>query len=805
MLSFLTNSFMDKYCLVRKSGCLILLYLYGVCVILANLFYEDMPFFLSRKVTIVDESDLSPYVLSKSFLFSSIYASAFEQEEDDENDEDDEIIDLFSYTKEDKKVKEEPLQELARDQELRKSRSSHSQGLTHSESIKPDSPVTPQENHDNNEDVLYKRRTTNRNRKVIRNTKSNNSQKTSRQQPLEQQNTLARKEEHEDEDEDVDLFNFINVDKNKRFTMEEDEDEEIILEDEDDIDEVFMYDEDDEEADSYNEFADGLEKKKELMYFNETLESSRVLITHPSHGSTITPNFVAWVNLLTPHPDSFNHHFGDSYICLRIDNDPFNCWPLASPRMRFANVGLGMHTMEGVLLHPKTGKVLMETRAGEDEIFAFLETQEEKDQLEIDELQEKYSRFTQLKKIVFHVEEDIEGEDMLDDENFNDSSALIPEGLEDLFGNSDSMEEPEMIVIGTPLVTISSPEEKSVIDLDNKSDNENDGVTSNGIEVEFLIVVEEEDVEKFWRLFTNEYICIEIEQNYAGSACWPVNLLRGSSIMTTKGTVAPKYVPQKNEISGEETFALEMEENASTAKSFAPYIVGLPNGIHSIAASLTNPSTGKCISETISGSISFVLKKLSPYEYFSHETKFWDNESKEFNGSEGDVSDDDILDQLSETVLVSTKTSTWNGGSDTMLTSLGSTLENNKKERANTDKNESKSKKRFQKSKSAQNVKPVTAINVEIEIDGIDKTLTVVDGQDLTELVTRFCKEYYYEEENDQESDGSCEEEVSLLVHEAIENNKKAQETKQLHASERRNPQVPRSSGMENFFAGSSV
>ena len=103
-----------------------------------------------------------------------------------------------------------------------------------------------------------------------------------------------------------------------------------------------------------------------------------------------------------------------------------------------------------------------------------------------------------------------------------------------------------------------------------------------------------------------------------------------------------------------------------------------------------------------------------------------------------------------------------------MLTSLGSTLENRKKKEID----DSGSKKRFQKSKSEKNVKPVKAVSIEIEIDGTDRSLTVIEGQDFTELVSGFCKKYYYVEENDQTSDGSCEEEVSLLVEESLENNK---------------------------------
>jgi len=485
------------------------------------------------------------------------------------------------------------------------------------------------------------------------------------------------------------------------------------------------------------------------------------------------------------------------------------------PANEICKFGLGMHTMEGVLLHPETGQVLMNTRAGEEEIFLWLSEQEGKDELELDELQEKYSRYTQLKKIVFYVEEDPEEvDDMMGNSN-STNNALMPEGFDDSFdGENDSTNESEMIVIGTPLVAIASPEERAVIDLDAaKNEHQIEGVTSNGLEVEVLIVMEEHDVEKFWRLFYNEFVCIEVEQNYAGAPCWPVNLLRDSSILTTAGEISSKYTGQKNMDS--EMLDLEMEEEGTASstlpsKSFAPYIIGLPDGVHSISASLTNPSTGKIIPETVSGSISFIIKKLSPYEYNHHEQQ-WRDETDGSNYEQGDPDDEDILNRLAETVRVSSKRTTKTGEIDTVLSSLGATLENRKREQsssATSNEDQSQSRKRLQKSKAAQSVKPLIAVNVEIEMDGIDRTLTVIQGQDSTDSVTKFCQQYYYNVDN-IESDGSCEEEVSLIVHESLEKNRKEEQQKQALLNNPQlgnHPQIPARNNINGgIFAGASV
>ena len=93
-------------------------------------------------------------------------------------------------------------------------------------------------------------------------------------------------------------------------------------------------------------------------------------------------------------------------------------------------------------------------------------------------------------------------------------------------------------------------------------------------------------------------------------------------------------------------------------------------------------------------------------------------------------------------------------------------------------------------------------------MDGIDRTLTVIQGQDSTDSVTKFCQQYYYNVDN-IESDGSCEEEVSLIVHESLEKNRKEEQQKQALLNNPQlgnHPQIPARNNINGgIFAGARV
>lgn len=75
---------------------------------------------------------------------------------------------------------------------------------------------------------------------------------------------------------------------------------------------------------------------------------TQLVIAGPEEGQTVGPNPHVHVNLFTADTESFSRVFKDSYLCLRLDEQPYSCWPVSFARMKLAGLPEGPHEVRSL-------------------------------------------------------------------------------------------------------------------------------------------------------------------------------------------------------------------------------------------------------------------------------------------------------------------------------------------------------------------------------------------------------------------------------------------------------------------------
>lgn len=73
------------------------------------------------------------------------------------------------------------------------------------------------------------------------------------------------------------------------------------------------------------------------------LDQTDLAVAKPEEGEIVGPNPHVHVNLFTADADAFTKAFNGSYLCLRLDDLPYSCWPIAFARMKLAGLPEGHH------------------------------------------------------------------------------------------------------------------------------------------------------------------------------------------------------------------------------------------------------------------------------------------------------------------------------------------------------------------------------------------------------------------------------------------------------------------------------
>jgi hypothetical protein len=87
----------------------------------------------------------------------------------------------------------------------------------------------------------------------------------------------------------------------------------------------------------------------DLETVEELAKVTQLLFQSPEEEAVVSQTFDVHITVATPDIDRFAQVFNTTYLCLRLDNLPFSCWPFSYARMKFADVLEGPHQVRIVM------------------------------------------------------------------------------------------------------------------------------------------------------------------------------------------------------------------------------------------------------------------------------------------------------------------------------------------------------------------------------------------------------------------------------------------------------------------------